>query len=655
MPPHTSSQRHNSTSTPSPNDDPPPSSTSRRSKDSEGYPSWLPKRPPPPAPASTLHSSIFANYFADGDSPNPSPEDSLPVGRKPTPRSVRIVSVTDRPPETSTTRPPPKVITRPTPLPGPSSPIDPSFPSPTPDVVAFTSTAAYPDPSFAPPPQPRFNAKNLQLGLLRNPSKWMKFYYYIWPLLVFYHIPLQTFLDFNAVYMLLQVAKFPNPNTTSKNWALGAAAYVACWLVWILVVCVLYELVYSFARRWRMRRPLILPIYLSSPAFNFAAMTSYTNFSFLMYLRFSAFFNALSQPPPPRKPTTTSTPRVERVEQQEQQAIDLGIHDHEFGILTEKRDRDANVNPEPLPGVTHHEADTDKVSVRSSTSSIQQEWTWTSALSESFYLYSQNLPTIALLLPRSGLSLALLFAFSSPAPVPMLAFGTPQASIEKWRNRDQTFFKADGALTEYAKVVLWFNIAWTVWRAVVLLVAWLGLWILSDQRLAGLSGPRHIWEETANEKRRSRYGYSSSEAEAEWRASLYAPHLSPHAQGHPSHPHLQGHPSYPSHNHRRNSISSAYYEQAEDDIPWQWRDATRMRITDAFLFCLISPSRSHSRSRSRTRSHRDGYPSFRTSLRGKSGDLRWSSVSGEPVKIVNAPTHTHTDDRSLGYSTGFDY
>ncbi len=33
----------------------------------------------------------------------------------------------------------------------------------------------------------------------------------------------------------------------------------------------------------------MLPIYLSSSAFNYAAMTSYTNFSFLQYLRLSAF------------------------------------------------------------------------------------------------------------------------------------------------------------------------------------------------------------------------------------------------------------------------------------------------------------------------------------------------------------------------------
>ena len=38
---------------------------------------------------------------------------------------------------------------------------------------------------------------------------------------------------------------------SGRNWALGAAAYVACWSVWIIAVFVGYELVYSFYRRWR--------------------------------------------------------------------------------------------------------------------------------------------------------------------------------------------------------------------------------------------------------------------------------------------------------------------------------------------------------------------------------------------------------------------
>jgi len=116
--------------------------------------------------------------------------------------------------------------------------------------------------TLPPPPPPRFKAKNLHLGILNHPSPWMKLYFYTWPVLVLYHVVLQSFLDFNVVYMILSVAKFPNPRFGGsgnngggggRNWALGAAAYIACWLAWILVVCVVYELVYSFVRRWRLR------------------------------------------------------------------------------------------------------------------------------------------------------------------------------------------------------------------------------------------------------------------------------------------------------------------------------------------------------------------------------------------------------------------
>lgn len=88
-------------------------------------------------------------------------------------------------------------------------------------------------------------------------------------------------------------------------------------------------------------------------------------------------------------------------------------------------------------------------------------------LAETFWFYSQNLPTVALLLPRAGLCLALLFAFSSPQPsyVALIDNGTNQ--------RDDTFFRAnDGTLTNYARGVLIANAAWTAWRVLILLCSW---------------------------------------------------------------------------------------------------------------------------------------------------------------------------------------
>lgn len=149
-------------------------------------------------------------------------------------------------------------------------------------------------------------------------------------------------------------------------------------------------------------RPLMLPIYLSSSAFNYVAMTSYTNFSFLQHVRFSAFF--------PEPASTLKSPSD----------ADYDLDDY------------------------YHDSP------------------WKSGVAETCFFYAQNLPTVAMLLPRAGLSMALLFAFSKPP-----AFSNPMISL-----RDQTFFRQDGSLTDYARGILFANAAWTAWRLLVLIASW---------------------------------------------------------------------------------------------------------------------------------------------------------------------------------------
>jgi len=48
-------------------------------------------------------------------------------------------------------------------------------------------------------------------------------------------------------------------------YSVGAAAYIACWLVWIFVVFVVYELIYSFARRWRFSKYITTQCVLPLP------------------------------------------------------------------------------------------------------------------------------------------------------------------------------------------------------------------------------------------------------------------------------------------------------------------------------------------------------------------------------------------------------
>ncbi|KAG5637511.1 hypothetical protein H0H81_004337 [Sphagnurus paluster] len=167
-----------------------PSSPSyrRMSKDSEGYPSWLPSRPPPPAPASTYQSSVG---LPDIGSSEPRP---FTGGRKPTPRSVRIVSLqesrrepTDQTRVANPPRDPTRVWSRAT--------------------GAAMSPAVFSagGPLDTRAPQPKFGSRAINLDLLRNPSLKSRLYFYLYPILVFAHIPLQTFFDFNAVFILFHI------------------------------------------------------------------------------------------------------------------------------------------------------------------------------------------------------------------------------------------------------------------------------------------------------------------------------------------------------------------------------------------------------------------------------------------------------------------
>lgn len=157
----------------------------------------------------------------------------------------------------------------------------------------------------------------------------------------------------------------------------------------------------------RPERPLMLPLYLSSPAFNLVAMSSYVNFCFMYYIRLSAF----------RPFTSSSTTHT----------------------------------------VTHGKTER----IQSHAGSPR------SGLAETFYFYSQNLPTVALLVPRAALSLALLLTYSGSG-----AGVLPAGDNGVLGRRDGTFFRDDGVLTGYARGVLIANAAWSAWRILVLLVSW---------------------------------------------------------------------------------------------------------------------------------------------------------------------------------------
>jgi len=175
-------------------------------------------------------------------------------------------------------------------------------------------------------------------------------------------------------------------------------------------------------------------------------------------------------------------------------------------------------------------------------------------IAEQCYRFSQNLPTVILLLPRAAMCLALLLAFSSPGSA-----GVASGNAGS-KPRDATYFNGDGALTSYGRGILIFNAVWIAWRVLVLLASWyvlhascppsgllifqfrIGLWILSGQGCAGFCGPRYRWEEL-----------DDSDEKAE-------------------------------------ENPSAYYLQRNESVveTWPWLPFTAARIQDAFDLCLIS-------------------------------------------------------------------
>jgi hypothetical protein len=82
-------------------------------------------------------------------------------------------------------------------------------------------------------------------------------------------------------------------------------------------------------------------------------------------------------------------------------------------------------------------------------------------IAEKCYWRVQNWPTVALLLPRAALSLAVLFQRS---------LGPGEEAVAS--ARDSTYFESlssGGGLTGYAKGILFVNAAWAAWRSVLLL------------------------------------------------------------------------------------------------------------------------------------------------------------------------------------------
>ncbi|KAE8256175.1 hypothetical protein A4X13_0g2792 [Tilletia indica] len=146
-------------------------------------------------------------------------------------------------------------------------------------------------------PRPRFPLKPASsLAKIEYSSVLARIHHTLLPLIVYAHVPVTIFLDYNAVFILVQIAS--NPETSSDGvgavsatgavWWFALSIYALADVAWLVGVVIVYEGLLQFGRRWSVRQPTILPIYTSPAAFNLAAFQSFALYSFLYRVRLSA-------------------------------------------------------------------------------------------------------------------------------------------------------------------------------------------------------------------------------------------------------------------------------------------------------------------------------------------------------------------------------
>lgn len=86
--------------------------------------------------------------------------------------------------------------------------------------------------------------------------------------------------------------------------------------------------------------------------------------------------------------------------------------------------------------------------------------------------YRQNWPTVLLLLPRAGLTCAVILLYNTTA------YGSTTAAVTT--SRDSAYFDADGTLSPFAFGVLMTNAVWAAWRLVLVVGAAFSFWLLDS-------------------------------------------------------------------------------------------------------------------------------------------------------------------------------
>lgn len=123
------------------------------------------------------------------------------------------------------------------------------------------------------------------------------------------HVLATLFLDFSALYALVEVASHPDAGSGSSTaWWIASGIYAASFLTWFVGVVIIWEIVYlynyqkaainsapSSASMSSSAKPgkknsttLVMPFYLSASAFTLTAIESLGKYSLLYKARFAA-------------------------------------------------------------------------------------------------------------------------------------------------------------------------------------------------------------------------------------------------------------------------------------------------------------------------------------------------------------------------------
>jgi hypothetical protein len=124
---------------------------------------------------------------------------------------------------------------------------------------------------------------------IRYRSSFARIHHAILLIQAYIHLPATIFFDYNVLYIVVQIAFYPDQGQNSSTaWWIASGIYGACFLIWLIVVVAIWEILFNYKRRWVSEQPYAMPIYCSSSAFILTATRSFSLYSLLYRTRLGA-------------------------------------------------------------------------------------------------------------------------------------------------------------------------------------------------------------------------------------------------------------------------------------------------------------------------------------------------------------------------------